>query len=339
MTIQEQVFKARNSRLKASQPVLNLIDAIRRDNTIGKDKKRAYLSLLYDAISIEDIREVDVYNAQTYDVGVSFRAGMVDLQRTKERMRRLGRNIFPGGNPKLKDRAFAQALNVPVPKTFYVNARFEDIKLIPNSILKPVSGAASKGVFHVDRLRKLHSLKSGRTYESLEGARAEIERFRDSISSNRWVSEEAILKPSGDPANDFKVFAFYGVAGMFLEIDRFSYPEPRYATYTASGRQIERGGTYKSFPGSGVPEDLRTYTQKLSLAAPVPFLRLDFHHGENCLYLGEITPHPGGTYAGDHFDVIDKMLGEHLAEAKARIYLDLLDGKTFPEFHNVYEAQ
>ena len=294
---------------------------------------------LYQSLTSEDLRERDIYEARRYEVGVSYRAGVLEVQRVKKAMNQYGLSIFPGGNPKIKDRAFASALGVPVPITYQQSVPLSSILLRPNTILKPVEGAASKGVFYIDKNLDLRSVKSSKTYPTIYKAREEIANYSGSISGDRWILEQAILDKDGDPANDFKVFAFYGVAGMFLEIDRYTYRETRYATYDGNGDQIERGGKYVSFKGSGVPNELYALAERISLASPVPVLRLDFHHGADGLYLGEITPHPGGTYFGSQSEEIDRMLGRYLDDAKARLVADLINGKQFPEFFNAYEAR
>lgn len=250
----------------------------------------------------------------------------------------LGTTIFRGANPKLKDRSFAESLGVPVPKTYQQAVPLSELRLIPDTIVKPVSGAASKGVFYVDRDLKLHSVISSKSYNSLADAKEEVERFRKSISSNKWIVEQAILSESGTPANDFKVFAFYGKIGMYLEVDRANSRRARYAFYDADGNTLDYGPKYKNstFPGTGVPSRIAEYAITLSQAAPVPFLRLDFHDGNNGLFLGEITPHPGGTYANEQHDSVDRMLGEYMADAKARLYIDMLNGKEYTEFRDAY---
>lgn len=339
MNLTTQVENAVEKRIQANRPIYRLIRQVRQESELTGDHRDALLEKLYQSLTSEDLRERDIYEAKKYDVGVSYRSGILEIQRIKKSMRANGMKIFPGGNPKLRDRAFASSLGIPVPTTYHQGVQLSDIYLRPNTILKPVEGAASKGVFFVDKNLDLHSVKSSNVYSTIDKAREEIEKHKASISEHRWILEQAILNVHGKPANDFKVFAFYGVAGMFLEIDRLSYPETRYATYDASGKQIERGGKYVSFAGTGVPNELYDLAKKLSLASPVPILRLDFHHGSDGLYLGEITPHPGGTYAGSQADEIDRMLGRHLDEAKARLLVDLLNGKQFPEFFDAYDAR
>lgn len=339
MNLPERISEATSRRMKANQPIWELIAEVKSDSTLDKASREKQLMKLYSVLSDQDVLEKTANDTLIYDVGTSFRSSINDLRRTKHRMRALGTTIFPGGNPKLKDRAYAQSLGVPVPKTYQQHVPLAEITLLPRSILKPVSGAGSTAVFFVDDSLCLHSMKTSRTYSTLDDAKVEINKFRKKTAPNKWILEEAILSDSDSPASDFKAYSFYGVIGLFLEIDRFTKSGNSLAAYNNSGEQIELGPKYKSFPGTGLPEGIREMSLKLSLAAPIPFLRFDFHHGKNGVYLGEITPHPGGTYSGDLHQNIDRMLGEHFADAKARLYIDLLNGKTFPEFRKAYDVR
>lgn len=335
----DKVQAVADTRKAANKPVWHLIQKVGQNKSLTQREKEAYLRMLYGSLSDKDVPQILVDEAARYHVGTSFRSSINDLRRVKVHMRRLGLAIFPGGNPKLKDRDFAHSLGVPVPETYAVNSPFDKIELVPKSIIKPIGGSSSMGVMYVDDQLQIHSIKTGKVYASLDDAKPEIHRYNGRISADKWLVEQAILTKLGRPANDFKAYAFYGVSGLFLEIDRSIGGSAKYATYNESGEQLGLGPRYVSFPGNGIPEGLRAYARKLSLAAPVPFLRLDFHSGENGVYLGEITPHPGGTYSGELYDSVDSMLGQYFAEAKARLIIDLLNGKRFPEFQAAYDVE
>lgn len=336
MDFSQRVDEITAERRNANKPVWGLIAEVKRDCTINEQQREAYLAQLYGSLSDQDVQERNANDALRYGVGTSFRASINDLRRTKKRMRRLGASLFPGANPKLRDREFAESLGVPVPKTFAAKVALQEIELVPNSILKPVSGAGASGVFFVDDSLCLYSMKTSHTYRSIESAMTEIQKYSNSGSSDQWILEEAILTGSGTPASDMKAYSFYGKSPLFLEFDRYGNTGDSVAAYLGTGEETQIGPKYKTFAGAGLPNEIREVSNKLSFAAPVPFLRLDFHYGEHGLYLGEITPHPGGTYSGDLYPEIDRMLGEHFADAKARLYIDLLRAKKFPEFRAAY---
>lgn len=332
----EKVQAVADTRKAANQPVWDMISALNQTRDLPREEKNAYLGQLYAALSDKDVSQATVDQSAKFQVGTSFRSSMNNLRRIKARLRSFGISIFPGGNPKLKDRAFASSLGIPVPTTYAENVSIGEIELLPRTIVKPVKGSSSMGVFYIDDELRAYSMRSSKSYASFKEAGAEIRTYEAQISFDRWLVEEAILTDKGKPANDFKVYAFYGVAGMYLEIDRTTSGVAKYATYDQAGELIGLGPRQESFSGNGIPKDLSSYVEKMSLASPVPFLRFDFHHGHDGVYLGEITPHPGGTYAGQLYDSVDTMLGHHFADAEARLVLDLLNGKDFPEFHAAY---
>jgi len=332
----ERVIKATRQRSEANHPIWKLIGQVKTTDDLGSKEKETLLASLYGSLSDKNVLQPLVSEAQNYHVGTSFRSSITDLLRTKRRMRRLGINILPGQNPKLVDREFGKALGIAVPETYAQGAALSDVVLLPNSILKPTNGSSSKGVFHINESSQLHSVRTSTTYNSLEDARVEIMQYRSSISEDSWLTEQVILGSTGRPANDLKVYAFYGEPGMFLEIHRNMDGKTKNATFDSSGQPMELGPNYEMFAGTGLPQEAWELSKTLSLAAPAPFMRLDFHCGADRLYLGEITPHPGGTYAGQLYDSVDKMLGQHFADAKVRLFRDLLGGKSFPEFNSIY---
>lgn len=194
-----EIEKAVKQRRKANEPIWRLIRRVNHSDELTEPQKEKMLRELYQSLTSEDLRERDIYEARRYEVGVSYRAGVLEVQRVKKAMNQYGLSIFPGGNPKIKDRAFASALGVPVPITYQQSVPLSSILLRPNTILKPVEGAASKGVFYIDKNLDLRSVKSSKTYPTIYKAREEIANYSGSISGDRWILEQAILDKDGDP--------------------------------------------------------------------------------------------------------------------------------------------
>lgn len=333
---QERSDEAIETRLAANKPIWELARKIKRDCSISSSKRDRYLEALYSSLSDKDIHQSMVVDADKFEIGTSFRASLNELRRTKKHMRDLGVNLFPSDNDKIKDREFAKSLSVPVPEIYTHDVLFEEVELIPNTILKPLIGASAIGVFYIDEECQVHSMKTGRSYDTLHEAKTETRPYEKVISTDNWILEEYIRGFMNQPPHDFKVFSFYGELGMFLEIDRTRPDRPRYASYDESGEPMDRKEVELTFTGSGVPDSLRELSTRISLAAPVPFLRIDFHYGEDGIFLGELTPQPGGVHADTLFEELDRHLGQHFARAKARLYIDMLNGKPFPEFRRVY---
>lgn len=123
-----------------------------------------------------------------------------------------------------------------------------------------------------------------------------------------------------------------------IKRDPFNADGNEYFYHRPSGGEFRMNGARTRLKTSGFPKILLEYAQRISLASPVPFLRIDFLSAQNQVVLGEITPHPGGTYAGQLFDEADKELGQMYYEAEARLYLDLLSGKKFSDYFDCYEC-
>lgn len=315
-----------------------LIRQVKRNQALSVSERERLLSKLYSPLSTKDIKEHFVSDGHRYSIGVSFRSSMRHMMHIKSSLTQRGLKISPGGNPKLKDRAFARQLGVPTPKTRQSRVPFSEVRTIPRSVIKPVHGAGARNVFYVHEDQTLTSIKSGRRYSTLTAAREEILQGNTLLRQDSWIVEEAVLGPGGQPANDLKVYMFYGQVGIFLELKRNTDETNtiHYRAHNADGDPIPLGPRYTAFQGSGIPADVLEKARKLSLACPVPFLRFDFHIGAEECYLGEITPHPGGTYAGDLYDGLDKHMGQLFLDAEARLYRDMLEGKRFTDYFRVY---
>ena len=161
-----------------------------------------------------------------------------------------------------------------------------------------------------------------------------------SNSPLNWIVEEAILDEDGELAPDIKAYMFYGEPGVYIEIRRGATGDGKveHSVYDAKCNKMEFSPHYSPWEGRGVPNGLTELAQRISIHAPVPFLRIDFLAGAEGSVLGEITPHPGGTYAGDLYDDVDKELGKLFLDAQARLAIDLLEGKTFDDYFAVYPS-
>ena len=338
----ESISQALADHHEAKRAIWRLIREVQTDSTVGKKERENALNELYGVLSDKDIKQFFVTDSTDYQIGTSFRSSMNSLLRLKHHMKLHGYEVAPRDNSKTKDREFAARFGIPVPQTLVSSIPPEALELIPNSILKPVRGSSSKGVFFVDSDLKLHSFWSGKSYATFSQAQGEIQQHVSAISENEWMVEEVILGADGQPANDLKVYTFYGVPGMFLEMKR---QRPRGSTsgvlhyVSDSNREpMARGPNDRYFEGTPVPDEVIEKARILSLQSPVPFLRIDFHLGSEECYLGEITPQPGAIHAEEFYEEVDKKLGQMFADAQARLYIDLLNGKDFSTYFSVYDV-
>ena len=313
------------------------IAKVRKDTSLRKDVRESTLRKLYSPLGGKDIKNHFANDVTTHDIGVSFRASISHTRLWKKALLAHGCRVAPAGNPKDADRKFAQALGIPVPAQLQSQCALEDIELTPNTIVKPLAGAASRGVLFVDQDLTVTSLATKQTYSTLQEA-ASNEVSPKILRRPTWMKEQALRGKDGSLAHDWKVYTFYGEPQLILEIQRSAVAGGKnaYCFYRPDGTPITVDPRRKRLRPSPLPDNLLIYASQLSFETPVPYIRADFlSDGEEC-YLGEITGHPGGTYYGEFLDEIDKELGWYFFDAEARLYIDLLRGKSFKTYFDVY---
>jgi len=318
-----------------------MLHEVRSSETLAADEKERWMAALYSELGMQDVAQEHVLDVEDFEIGVSFRAQMVRLMHLKENFASQGCEISPRENDKMRDRAFAEALGVPTPTLLFRDLLAEEVEVTPNSIIKPVVGESSRGVFFVQPDGNLLSLKTRNVYSRFEEAAAEYSRWYRDAPEPRWIGESAVLDGDGNPARDIKVFAFYGEVGMYREIVRVggAAPSPITATYDADGQRIMYRDSDDPKRAVAIPHEVGEMAKRISSSSPLPFLRVDFLIGDDGPVLGEITPHPGGIYAGDASDQLDRVLGKMFLEADARLTIDLLRGKDFGMYLNAYEVE
>lgn len=340
MNTEKDIAAAIEAHQQSIKNIWTLIRATRTDSTLPQGDREDRLSKLYSPLSVKDMREFFVADGAKFDIGVSFRSSMSNMMRVKRRMVSRGYNVAGGANSKVRDRAFAERLGVRTPKAIAEDVPASQIIPSPRTIVKPMRGAGSRGVFYIDDDLKLRSIKSGKTYDTLAAAEHEYSPLLTPNSSLNWIVEEAILDEDGNLAPDIKAYMFYGEPGVYIEIQRRSSADGKveHSVYDATYSKIDFSPHYTPWTGKGVPPGLTEMAHRISVHTPAPFLRIDFLAGAEGGVLGEITPHPGGTYAGDLFDDVDKKLGKLFVDAQARLAIDLLEGKTFDDYFSVYPS-
>lgn len=317
------------------------LQEVRQSERLSEDQRQKMLSTLYAQLGMQDVRQEFVLDINTYDVGVSFRAQMVRLMHLKGSLAAQGYEISPRENDKMRDREFAMRLGIPTPTLLFRDVPTREVVLEPNSIIKPVVGESSRGVFYVRPDLHLVSLKTRNVYPTFLEAAAEYERWLDASPDPHWIGERAILDENGKPARDIKVFMFYGKVGLFREILRPLDGDSATLTaaYDENGQRIAYRYNDDPEQHGTIPENVVAFATALSLASPVPFLRADFLVGADGPVLGEITPQPGGIYAGDAYDDVDRRLGQMFLEADARLTIDFLNRKDFGAYLAAYNVR
>lgn len=305
------------------------------DEDLSDAERQTTLSRLL-SIMPSDFFDIHMVSQMGLHGGATYIGNLTQLIRLKKHMAALGVRIAPGANDKSRDYALAKKLGVRTPETHQIDSAITDVLLKPRTVVKPMLGAASKGVYTVDDKLKLSSLRTGNTYDSLPEALGET-----TFQTNRFRVEELVTY-NGMPAPDLKVFSFYGKTIAVLEIRR-GQGKRHYCWYDQSGTILDPHSVMRPtsgisyFHGDGFDPDIINMQRKLAESCPVPFLRIDFLKGDEGVYLGEITPHPG-FYSEGITDEMNSLMGIEFENAWARLLTDLLAGKTFSTYNSVYNA-
>lgn len=233
---------------------------------------------------------------------------------------------------KLTAYQFAADLGLDVPITRLHSVSHADLKLAPDTVVKPLAGIMSKGVY-IRGKDVITDLPRNRSLPSVEALRESIARDLSSgdVVEDAWLEERLVYSDHDPslPARDIKFYCFYGVVGLILETVRS--PEVQRCWYGSDG-QVTRTGKYteRLFAGNGIPDGYTDLAKKISLSVPAPFLRIDFLASPNGPVLNEFTPKPGGA---SQFDTrTDRRLGSLMVSAAGRLHTDFVNGKQFPEF-------
>ncbi|NIC38930.1 hypothetical protein HBJ58_19920 [Halomonas desiderata] len=259
----------------------------------------------------------------------SFRRSMI--MRTKGRVSsRLSREWVL--NDKKKAYKFAKLIGLSVPQVYASGVSRWDIdyERLSKTVVKPASGAGSRGVFLFYSKNKIFDVSTGEWMHShLEMAKKmEREITAGTINSDSWILEEMVLESEEEntPARDLKFYCFYGKVGLVLEISRLG--GKKYCEWNGEGNPINSGKYTNLFKGDGVTEEQLNFVRQASLKIPAPFMRIDFLRSGNApgkLVFGEFTPRPGNFHA---FSVdTDRLLGSHYLMAEARLENDLVRNK------------
>lgn len=233
---------------------------------------------------------------------------------------------------------FVDNLNIPTPQVETTHFSLEDIKKQEGIVIKPVDGAGARGVYLVHSIDDIYDVKHSVSLTSWEALISQMQNDlkTEAVSEDAWLIEQLIYedKTNKIPARDMKFYSFYGKVSLILEIKRD--PEIRQCWWLPTGKRVDTGKYEESlFLGHGVTKEEIEMVEALSKNIPAPFLRIDFLAGEDKLVFGEFTPKPGNY---EEFNQpIDQLLGDYFLDAEARLVNDLLQGKQFEVYHEIFK--
>jgi hypothetical protein len=211
-----------------------------------------------------------------------------------------------------------EPLNLTAPKILYGPMPSADVPWedLPESlVIKPSTGSSSRGVFVMRR--------------SDDG------RFDDLIHEHRWSAEELVrqyqerpaswrdvrrdevlveelVECGGRPSYDWKVYAFRGEIALMYQLDRLGGIK-RNRCYLPDWTPVPHVwyGRYDRHDPLGPPtrpDELLSTAAAISLALPLPFVRVDLYESDTGVVVGELTPFPGTRH--EHSFTWDRILGE-----------------------------
>lgn len=235
---------------------------------------------------------------------------------------------------------FVDQIGVRRPQATEGTFSLVDLPKETKTVVKPVDGAGSRGVYLIYELNDIIDIKRSMKLTSLRELEENMQKDLTLgwVAEDKWMSEELILENSEErqAASDLKFYTFYGKVGLILEISRF--PERKHCWWTATGERI-RTGKYEEqlFKGAGVTDEEIKLVEQMSQSIPAPFVRIDFLRSETGLVFGEFTAKPGNY---DEFDdQTDEWLGDYFIEAEAKLTQDLLVDKNFTEYMSFIKKQ
>lgn len=327
-------------RLASSFPPIARRDAelARRKQQIERLKAKVERTeeRLARIVSERDHRvEVDDYLSRP-----SFRRNLLTLRRTTVDLRELDTQLQHPLRQlpfKLRNYRFAASHGVPVPTVLRTWSRPEQIDLtgLPEAfVVKSDGGAGSHGVLPLRR--------RGGDFETLDGQRTLtaddvrdhfVERTAAARISGPFFAEVALRQPGGGPIpDDVKLYVTYGEVQQILlrRVARHGDLRSNSRRYVAADGSDLGEVLLGSPPDLTIPvparlEEMVQIARHLSLAAGLPFVRIDLYDTDERVVLGEVTRTPGGTQRirADH----DEAMGLAWERAAYRLDLDLLAGR------------
>lgn len=230
--------------------------------------------------------------------------------------------------------ALARRAGVEVPLVHAEAARADQLDwaaLPARVVVKPLRGAASRGVFLLER----HG--DGQCLDHLTGERIseqEVVRQLLELADDRRVSAaviaEEFLQPHPSLANlitvpdDLKVFTFYDHPAVIMQRRCFGthdMSQYRFRFWDAEWNDL--GGVKyadrldPTMPPPELRDEVVDAVTRLGRELAVPFARIDVYETARGVVFGEITPHPGPP-AGWRAD-LDRLLGYEWEIAEARL--------------------
>ncbi|EXF24443.1 hypothetical protein BG28_05340 [Nesterenkonia sp. AN1] len=239
---------------------------------------------------------------------------------------------------KLRSYALADSLGIATPEIYRVWHSLEDIDFsdltVQRFVLKADRGHSGMAVIPLTR--------TGTGWQTLTGK----EQLTESRPSERMLTRleqgggpyfaEEFLESASNATipEDIKVYTAYGQVLHVLVMSTEGVQVMNRKTFKRKYFGPDGGDLGPILPGANYGPDipvpvgwngLLEAAEKMSIAAGIPFVRVDLYATSRGPVLGELTPAPGGkqTYSLDH----DAQLGAAWNNAEVRLHRDIARGR------------
>lgn len=244
---------------------------------------------------------------------------------------------------KLQNHALAASHGITPPVIHAVWRRAEEIDLsvLPDEfVVKSNGGAGSRGVYP---LRRVDGEPDGyevadQTRRRVTGAEVVAHLTSDPKLSGPWFAEELLVPDTGGDGlpQDVKLYAFYGQVGYGFARRaqvhggvgvRRGRVEFRYVDGAGQDIEMRQEASDTDVPLTPLLSEMLEHARTLSLAVPLPFVRVDLYGTTRGVVMGELTLLPGGNQ--HYLTAQDARLGRLWEEAEMRLQMDLVGGRPF----------